>query len=273
MRQWMDEAREEMLLRNYSPKTIKAYLGCLAEYFRFSPENLERMNTEQIKQFLLSKKKQGAAPQTLNLSLNAIKFFYREIVHISAPLPIKGSKRPNTLPVVLSKNEVKMLLDAVINAKHRLLLSLAYAAGLRVSEVVDLRVNNLDLGESMIHLKGAKGNKDRITMLPQSLVPQLQELIALKQSDDSVFESERGGKLTTRTAQKIFENALKKASIKKDATFHSLRHSFATHLLEQGTDVRYVQELLGHTNIRTTQIYTHVTNPSLKAIVSPFDRL
>ena len=117
--------------------------------------------------------------------------------------------------------------------------------------------------------KEAKGKKDRITIFPERIENDIQNLIAGKNSDDYLFESERGGRLTERTAQKIFENALKKSGIQKDATFHSLRHSFATHLLENGVDVRYVQVLLGHQNIRTTQIYTKVTNPAIKNIKSP----
>jgi site-specific recombinase XerD len=150
------------------------------------------------------------------------------------------------------------------------MIALAYSGGLRVSEIINLKIKDLDLAELIIHIKNAKGNKDRITVFPEKLVMDLRKLIANKNFNDYVFASERGGKLTERTAQKIFENALKKSEIKKEATFHSLRHSFATHLLENGTDVRYVQELLGHSNIRTTQIYTKVTNPKLKNIKSPF---
>ena len=153
--------------------------------------------------------------------------------------------------------------------KHRLMLGLAYGAGLRVSEVVATRVQDLDLAELTIHIKQAKGKKDRISVLPEKLIEELRRMVAGKLGDDLVFPSEWGGQLTTRTAQKIFEQALVRANITKPATFHSLRHSFATHLLENGVDVRYVQELLGHQNIRTTQLYTQVTNPKLKSIQSP----
>ena len=149
------------------------------------------------------------------------------------------------------------------------MIALAYGAGLRVSEVVNMRLKDINIAELTIHIKQAKGQKDRISILSEKLVNDLEQLIATKNQNAYVFESERGGKLTTRTAQKIFENALAKSGIKKNANFHSLRHSFATHLLENGVDVRYVQELLGHQNIRTTQVYTHVTNPKLKNIKSP----
>ena len=138
---------------------------------------------------------------------------------------------------------------------------MAYGAGLRISEVVNLKIKDVNLEELTIHLKNAKGKKDRITIFPGKIKIDLQNLIAGKNPNDYLFESERGYKLTERTAQKVFENALRQSGIKKEATFHSLRHSFATHLLENGVDVRYVQELLGHQNIRTTRIYTQVTSP------------
>jgi site-specific recombinase XerD len=149
------------------------------------------------------------------------------------------------------------------------MLSLAYGSGLRVSEIVCLKVKDLNLDELTLFVRQAKGRKDRLTILPGKIITELKQFISDKDANDYVFASIRGGKLTSRTAQKIFEHGLIKSGIKKDATFHSLRHSFATHLLENGTDVRYVQELLGHQNIKTTQIYTKVTSQKLKNIKSP----
>lgn len=188
---------------------------------------------------------------------------------VNQKIEISSAKKPKSLPTVLSRSEVNRILESTKNAKHRLLLSLAYGAGLRVSEVVSLKVQDLDVEELTVHIKQAKGQKDRISVMPESLTDSLKNLVAGKSGNDFVFASERGGVLTTRTAQKVFENSLASSGVQKDATFHSLRHSFATHLLENGTDVRYVQELLGHSNIRTTQVYTQVTNPKLKNIRSP----
>ena len=260
----------ELRIRNYSPKTVSAYLACLKEYFTYKNSNLDKLDQENFRGFLLKKQDSGYSPQTTNLYLNAIKFFYREIIRSNEPINIRFAKRNKSLPVVLSRQEIQLLLAEISNNKHKLLVSLAYGAGLRVSEVVNLRVKDLNLDDLTIHIKQAKGKKDRLTLIPEKLVNNLRNLIAGKSGDGYVFESERGGKLTARTAQAVFEHALKKSDIKKDATFHSLRHSFATHLSENGTDVRYVQELLGHANIRTTQIYTHVTNPAIKNIKSPF---
>ncbi len=188
---------------------------------------------------------------------------------IPEKINLKFARRSKKLPIVLSREEIKNIIDAIRNPKHKLIISLAYGAGLRISEVISLKVKDVNLEELTIHLKNAKGKKDRITIFPEKIKNDLQNLIAGKNLNDYLFESERGGKLTERTAQKVFENALRRASIKKDATFHSLRHRFATHLLENGVDVRYVQELLGHRNIRTIQVYTQVTNPKIKNIKSP----
>ena len=230
---------------------------------------MEKIDEENIKQFLLNKQSRNYSPQTVNLYLNAIKFFYRDVLKLPQRINLKFAKRSKKLPIVLSREEIKNIIEVIRNPKHKLLISLAYGAGLRISEVISLKVKDVNLEELTIHLKNAKGKKDRITIFPEKIKNDLQCLIAGKNPNDYVFESERGGKLTERTAQKVFENALQTAGIKRDATFHSLRHSFATHLLENGVDVRYVQELLGHRNIRTTQVYTQVTNPKLKNIKSP----
>lgn len=269
MEKYLIQTKNELRLRNYSPKTIESYLGCLRDYFNFLKANFEKLNEEKIKEFLLKKQDKNYAPQTINLYLNAIKFFYRDVLKIPRKINLKFAKRIKKLPIVLSRQEIKEIIDSIKNLKHKLIISLAYGAGLRISEVVNLRAKDVNLEELTIHLKNAKGKKDRITIFPESIKNDLKILIANKNLDEIVFISERGGKMSERTLQKIFEKALKKANIKKDATFHSLRHSFATHLLENGVDVRYVQELLGHQNIRTTQIYTQVTNPKLKNIKSP----
>ncbi len=278
---------DELNIRNYSGKTIKSYAYAVKCYLSFKAHDFKSLDIENIRHFLLQKHQMGAAGQTINLLLNGIKFFYRHIIKTNENIDIHFAKKEKRLPVVLSRTEIEKLITAPSNIKHRLMLSLAYGAGLRVSEVVDLKLKDIDFDGLSIHLKAAKGKKDRITVLPEKLVKDMQNFSAYRDKNDYFFESERGGKLTVRTVQKIFEHAIQKISIRlersgspshqvpgglsfqKDATFHSLRHSFATHLLENGIDVRYVQELLGHANIRTTQRYTHVTNPYLKNIKSP----
>lgn len=203
--------RNELCLRNYSLKTVKSYLRCLQGYFEYIKFGYRNCDIDKIRSFLLKKQENNCAPQTVNLYLNAIKFYYHDIVKVPHKIDLRFAKRTKRLPVVLSRDEIRRLIEGAGNRKHKILISLAYAAGLRISEAVSLKVKDVQLEELTLHIKQGKGLKDRITM----------------------------------------------------------RHSFATHLLENGTDVRYVQELLGHANIRTTQLYTKVTNPILKQIKSP----
>lgn len=184
--------------------------------------------------------------QTRNLLLNAIKFYYRSVIKTNEKIEVRSVKKNKRLPIVLSKVEIERILGVTGNMKHRLFLSLAYGAGLRVSEVVNLKTKDIDIQELPIHIKEAKGEKDRITVFPEKLTINIQSIIAGKDKNEFLFASERGGKFTTRTAQKVFENSLRKAGVNREATFHSLRHSFAAHLLENGVAIRYVQELLGH---------------------------
>jgi site-specific recombinase XerD len=258
-------------LRNYSPKTRKAYLLYIKEYIKFSRDRKIKGKREAIEQFLLERHKRGQSPQTVNLALNSIRFLYKEVLKDLEKIDLKFGKRNKKLPVVLSRAEVERIIAKTDNEKYKLMISLGYACGLRVSEVINLKVADLDIDELIVYIKGAKGKKDRISILPEKLQNDIRNTIAGKSAGDCLFCSNRGGKLTTTSLQKMFRKSLAKAGVKKMATFHSLRHSFATHLLENGVDVRYVQELLGHRSIRTTQIYTQVTNPKLKNIKSPLE--
>jgi site-specific recombinase XerD len=259
----------ELKIRNYSPKTIKSYTNGLQKYFQFKKNNFKQLDIENIRNFLLSCSNKGLSAKTRNLYLNSIKFYYHNVIKTSEKIDVKSAKRNKSLPVILNRNEIRRLIKVISNQKHKLIISLAYGAGLRVSEVVNIKIKDVDTNNLTLHIRKAKGKKDRITIIPEKIKNDLEMIINSRKPNEYVFLSERGGKLTTRTAQKIFTNAMKKAEITKNATFHSLRHSFATHLLENGINIRYVQELLGHQNIRTTQRYTQVTNPRLKNIRSP----
>ena len=268
---YLKKLEDELRLRKYSPKTIKGYAYCVACYLKAKQDNLEVVDVDFIKQYILSKIDEGKSSQMSNQHLQAIKFFCWNVLNFRGKIDVRFAKTPSKLPIVLSRAEIDRLLSVIKNEKHNLMIALAYSGGLRVSEIINLKIKDICLAELIIHIKDAKGNKDRITLLPEKLIGKIEKLMAGKNINDYFFASERGGKLTERTAQKVFETALKKAGIKKEATFHSLRHSFATHLLENGIDVRFVQELLGHANIRTTQIYTKVTNPALRKIRSPLE--
>jgi len=269
MKTYLDKSDKTLRLRNYSLRTRKAYLLYIREYIIFAEKFGLGNNRETIEKFLLDKHRRKQSPQTINLSLNAVKFFYKKVLGIPWRFDLQFAKRSKKLPVTLSRAEVKKIIAETENSKYRLMISLGYACGLRVSEVVNLQVDDLDIEELVIHIKEAKGKKDRISILPEKLQNDLRNLVAGKNGGEYLFISNRDGKLTTTSLQKTFRKSLLKTGIKKAATFHSLRHSFATHLLENGVDVRYVQELLGHANIATTQIYTKVTNPALKNIRSP----
>ncbi len=263
------KAERLLRLRGYSYKTRRSYLHYIKEYVVFYKKSGVDNKQKAIEDFLLDKQRRRQSPQTINLALNAVKFFYKEVLKDSQGIDLKFAKRSKKLPIVLSRAEVGKIISTTVNSKYRLMIALAYASGLRVSEVVKLKVADIDVDELVVHVRDAKGKKDRVSILPVKLENDLRNVMAGKNADEYLFISNRGGKLTTTSLQKMFRKSLREAGITKRATFHSLRHSFATHLLENGTDVRYVQGLLGHSNIRTTQIYTQVTNPSLKNIRSP----
>ena len=263
------EIERVLTLRNYSRATRKSYSGCIRRFLQKFPNEMCKLNKKTVEDFLLELFKNGSSAQTVTSYLQAIQFYYREVVGIQIDLQIKTPKRPSRLPVVLSHTEIELILSNVMNEKHRTMIALAYGAGLRVSELTDLRAGNIDFDEGVVYIYQGKGRKDRITLLPQVLLGQLHSCVSGKCKNDFLFESERGGRLSSRSIQKVFTRALKKTGINKPATFHSLRHSFATHILEQGTDLRFIQKLLGHSNIRTTQRYTHVSTVALRAIQSP----
>lgn len=258
---------QELKLRNYSPKTRCNYLKCVEIYLK--QKGGIDFDENHLRGFLETKLGKGFAPETVNLYLHAVKFFYREILRYRSKIELKFARRNLKLPVVLSREEIGKILEVVSNKKYRCLLALAYGAGLRVSEVVALKVRDIDFERDMVCVRGGKGGKDRVTLLPEKLLGTLQEYVVGRDGAAYLFESERGGKLHSRSAQKVFEVALWRAGIQKNATFHSLRHSFATHCLENGVDIRYIQSLLGHNNIRTTQRYTQVSNQRISQIKSP----
>lgn len=254
----INDLQRYMRVAGYSPRTIEAYCRCVNE-----------IADQDLLIFLDRLARAGRSSFTMNQYHAAYKLYVTKILRKSWNVPFPYAKRHIKLPVVLTRAEIKMIIEETKNPKHRLMIALAYGAGLRVSEVMKLQVKDVDTAELSLVVRGGKGNKDRMSILSETLRDELQQMMAGKNADTYLFESERGGRLTTRTAQAVFEKSLRITGIKKKATFHSLRHSFATHLLENGVDVRYIQQLLGHASIATTQLYTKVTNPQLKNIRSP----
>ena len=196
-------------------------------------------------------------------------FLFNDVLKSNLKLNIHFSKEVKKLPIVLTKNEILKIIDNIKNSKHKFIISLSYWAWLRISEIINLKTWDFDLENLTIHVKWWKWKKDRITIFPESLKNEIVCYINNKDWDEIMINSQRWWKLNVRSLQSIFKTALKKAWIKKNATFHSLRHSFATHLLENWVDIRYIQDLLWHANIQTTQIYTKVMNPKINNIKSP----
>ncbi len=217
--------------------------------------------------------KKQLKPASVNLALSSIKFYFKEILKKNIASNIKAPKIEKKLPTVLTMDEIKSLLDATKNARQRLLIELLYSSGLRVSEAVKLEVNDLDLAENMGTVRSGKGKKDRNIILSKSFVKALNIYLGERKIDSKFIFNSRDGHLTERMAQRIVNESAQRAGIKKRVYCHALRSSFATHLLDAGTDIRVIQVLLGHSDISTTQRYTTVSRKQLRKVKSPLDVL
>jgi len=270
-----EDLRRELVSRKYSYKTIKAYIYFNKDFLNFLGKRPPDINDDDIKNYLLhlAENKQSAT-STLNQAINALKFYYGEVLKRKFVYEIKRPRKDKKLPVILSQEEITKILSSVDNIKHKAILMLIYSAGLRVGEVVKLKPEDIDSERMLIHIKGSKGRKDRYTILSETALEILREYWREYKPRKWLFEGARPGRyLSIRTVEKILEHACEKANIRKDVSVHTLRHSFATHLLEGGTDLRYIQELLGHKDSKTTEIYTHVSIKSIGKIKSPLDTL
>jgi len=268
----MVKLRQEMKLRKFSQKTVKTYIQYIEEFLRFCDgKSSKNVVGADIKDYLEWLSDSGKSGSTLNTAYSALKFYFEKILCRKFFAQIPRAKKEKKLPVVLSKEEVRRLIAGIENKKHRTIVELLYGCGLRVSEVVKIKMKDIDLDRMQLHVVQAKGAKDRYTILPVSLQMTLETQATLKETNDFLFTNRRGGRLTTTSIQKIVSQANERADISKNVTPHTLRHSFATHLLEAGTDIRYIQELLGHAKIETTQLYTHVARSNLENITSPLD--
>jgi len=260
----------ELKLRNFSQKTVKAYNFHVKKFLLAIDKPPRELSEDEIKNYI-SGLLDREDPSTVSQAISSIKFYYQTVFgrELSIPYPRKHKK----LPEVLTQGEVKRLLDVVTNTKHHLLLELMYGCGLRVSEAVKLKKDQLNFDEGIVTIREGKGRKDRHVALPRTIQNRLKAYLDAR-ADDSpyVFNTHRGH-LHVKSAQNIVEHATKKAGIRKKVTPHTLRHSFATHLLEQGTDLRIIQRLLGHSDIKTTQIYTKVSTQLIKNVKSPLDNL
>jgi len=263
--------RQEMKLRGLSQKTVKSYAQYISQCLSFANRGPLEIRTVDVRAFLEHLADRGCSPSTLNTAYSALRFYFGTILHRGFFTGIPRAKKAHALPVVLSKNEVRQMIGIMDNPKHRCMLQLLYGTGMRVGELVRLRMGDVDFERGLIIVKYGKGAKDRLVMLPAAVHATLVNQRRLKTLNDFLFTNGRGGRLTEKTIQKVVQQAARKACVEKVVTPHTLRHSFATHLLEQGTDIRYVQELLGHSSVKTTQIYTHVTSTHIAHLASPLD--
>ena len=270
---WQTKLEAGLRARKYSPHTQQLYLyfnRLLCNTIQKTPEEIQ---PEDITAFLgeMEKNKDYSA-SSINLAISAIKFFYRNICKNDIAERQRRPQHDKHLPTVLAKLEINKILSQENNIKHRLLLMLAYSSGLRVSEVVALRKEHIDFDRGVIYVKLGKGRKDRITILSEKAASLITEYMSFYDIKTWLFPGQPAASpLSIRSAQKIFDKAINHAEISKKASIHSLRHTFATHLLESGTDIRYIQTLLGHSSLRTTTRYTHVAKSSLRNIKSPLD--
>ncbi len=268
--------KERLKLRGYSPKTIKSYTSHVRLFFKHCNKEADQIIKEDVEDYLLYLLDgKGNAHTFVSQAISAIKFFFGQVLMKEETISnIARPKREKKLPEVLSSKEVLSILDNTNNLKHKAILFLTYSSGLRVGEVVRLKLSDIDSDRMAIHVVQGKGRKDRYTILSEVALNVLREYAREYKPSVWLFQGEVPGRhITERTVQRVFENAKDKASIHKKVSVHSLRHSFATHLLEGGIDLRYIQELLGHQSSKTTEIYTHVTRKSIRNITSPLDKI
>jgi integrase/recombinase XerD len=266
---------DKMEQKRYSESTKSLYSACLKDFIHyFKGVDLSDITTEEINDFIhkLIKEEEISESQQ-NQYISAIKFFYEKVMkHDRIFLDIDRPLKKRQLPKVLSKNEIRLILKNTSNSKHKCILSLIYSAGLRRSELINLRINDIISEQKLIRIRSAKGRKDRMSLLSETLLNELREYYKKYRPQYWLFEGRTiNTQYSASSIASILRNASMKAGIKRKVTPHILRHSFATHLLEQGTDIRIIQVLLGHESVKTTEIYTHVSNRDFKKINNPLD--
>lgn len=272
----IDKYSKLLHIKNYSTKTEKSYLHHLDLFLNFLSSNKIKDIDQNVllNYFNYLKQTKNFSYSSMKQALASIRFLFLDVLkkEVDFDFFIK-MKKPNSLPNILTTEEVKSIINSVENLKHRAIISTIYSCGLRISEAVNLEIKDIDSKAMTIKIVNAKGKNDRIVMLSEKLLELLREYFKEYRPKIYLFEGQFGKKYSARSIQQIFNNAVKKTKIKKKVTVHSLRHSFASHLLDSGTDIRFIQELLGHKHLSTTQIYTHINPASVKKIKSPFDSL
>ena len=266
---------QKLELKQYAAQTAKTYISMFESFINYYHDmKLLDLDENDVRVYLQSLVKAGMSKSSLNQSVNSIKFYYEVVMQM--PNRFYSIERPRTekkLPTVLSKQEVLRIIDHIYNLKHKCIISTLYSSGMRIGELLNLKISDIDSERMMIKVVNAKGNKDRYTILSEAILPDLRKYYISYCPKTFLFEGPAGKQYAASSVQKILKRAVSKARITKKVTPHTLRHSFATHLLEAGTDLRYIQIILGHESSQTTEIYTHVAATNIEMIKSPLDSL
>ena len=271
---YFEKLQEEGKLRNLTESSIRNYKDSLDRFLRWVNKSPEELTCEDVRNYILFKQSQGVSATTINMYNSGIRFFYKHVLHILwDDESVPRLKRDYHVPVTLSPEEIERLLQATPNLKHRVMLSTMYSAGLRVSETTHLHYEDISRKNMQIHVRQSKSRSDRYTLLSKRNLELLTEYwFTCGRPMGILFPSQRnGGYISTGTVEQFMRKSVKAAGIEKAASPHSLRHSFACHLLEAGVDVRFIQALLGHRDPKSTEVYLHVSNKTLMGIESPFD--
>ena len=266
--------KRQLKYRSYSESTVETYLSCLIRFNDYITLNQLEINEQTIKNYLYDLSNKNYSRSTVNQYINAIKFYLEKVLRQKRQTYyIERPKKEQKLPIVLSKEEIQKIFHQISNIKHKAMLTLIYSAGLRISELIHLKIEDIDSERMLIHIRDSKGAKDRMVPLSANVLVLLRNYYREYSPNIYLFNGEKNSMYSPTSIRKFLQRAVHKSFIKKHVSPHTLRHSYATHLLEAGIDLRYIQAVLGHSSVKTTEIYTHVSTKSLQAIKSPIDEM
>lgn len=269
--QLVERYARELRVRQYSARTVRAYATAVRQYAQWlAPVHPRDATAETVRGYLLRELERGRSAAWLGQTVSALKVLYVDLYEWpEADFRVPRPRRDTRVPRVPTREEILRMAARTHNRKHRLTILLLYASGVRVSELCSLRIQDVDLEQNVLHVRAGEGEKDRSTLLSPHLHKELRWVMADRQDSDWLFPSRSGRRWTTRSVQRVVGAAAERAEVPGPVTPHTLRHAFATHLLEAGTDLRVIQELLGHSSVKTTTRYTHMADPARSAVTSP----
>ena len=268
---FINKFKVELQIRKYSPRTVEHYCDYAKKYFAWYGQDSGKITLASVKSYLHYLFMKNLSANTIALHISALKSFIKIVFKSSLLDEIKLPGKNKTLPYILSREEVIKILKSITNAKHRTMIAFLYGSGLRVSEVINIKVKDLDPDKKRVTIRKGKGRKDRNVIISKQIMPVLLKYMQNKKKNDYIFTTNLNNIYSVRTVQQIFSKALHKSEIQKHSTCHTLRHSFATHLLENGNNIVDIQKLLGHKSVKTTMIYTKLAKSKLDDIDSPLD--